>query len=239
MVNVKSAPLTFIKSDELGEGEFLAYAATFTAKDSYGDVMHKNSFDEDIAAWEKRDDVMPVLWNHDTRDPKNNIGEVKARRADDHGYLVHAKFDLDTHTGAHVHRLVKGKRVTQLSFAYDELDAHPVKGDPQFGNYNSVDRVAVHEVSITPYGANRTTEVLAVKAALDTMGIEDPAVRQQVGAQLLKMANELLGVKTAEGTTDEDATRKAAPPEGHADSQAVDELVRKFDLAGLPREFVS
>lgn len=237
----KSAPLNIV--EELGDGEFLAYAATFTAKDSYGDVMHKNSFDEDIAAWEKRDDVMPVLWNHDTSDPKNNVGEVKARKADETGYLVHAKFDLDTHTGAHVHRLVKGRRVTQLSFAYDELAAHPVKGDPRFGDYKSVDRVAVHEVSITPYGANRSTHFLGVKSVQTPEAVKAAFDYARANWDNLTESDRAI-IKSAytdftAAITNTDAMGKASPSDtpGHGDSRTVDALVLKFELAGLPAAF--
>lgn len=241
-MKMKSAPLNIV--EELGDGEFLAYAATFHTRDSYGDVMHKNSFDEDIAAWETRDDVMPVLWNHDTSDPKNNVGEVKARKADDTGYLVHAKFDLDTHTGAHVHRLVKGRRVTQLSFAYDELAAHPVKGDPRFGDYKSVDRVAVHEVSITPYGANRSTHFLGVKSAM----MDVPALKAALDALAANDADldddtrTMLKAAVAQAHaafTNNDAMGKASPSgtPGHGDSRTADELLLKFEVAGLPAAF--
>jgi HK97 family phage prohead protease len=227
MLHMKSTAFKLVKGEgdpELAEGEFTAYASTFTAKDSYGDVMARKSFDSSIAAWEAKTaqgHAMPVLYNHDTSNPHNNIGVVKSQRADDVGFLVRAALDLDTKTGAQVYRLIKGGRITQLSFAYDEIAAHPVKGDARFGDYNSVDDVLVHEVSITPYGANRSTEFTAVKAALDAAEITDPRVRREVGAYLLKQANALLG------KNDTDANGTTEPPEkGHADNPPADMSTR-------------
>lgn len=232
-MHVKSAPLEIVEADGLGDGEFKAYASTFTTKDSYGDVMHRNAFDADNERWNSRSDaVQPLLWNHDTKDPKNNIGEIITRSSDDHGWLVHGKFDLDTSTGAHVHRLVKGRRVTMLSFAYDEQDSQPIKADPKFGDHLLVKQVLTHEVSVTPYGANRDTTFLGVKAACDalvgdTTGL-DADTRAMLHDALVKAASALQ-------SSDSTATRKAQPSgtPGHGDSRTVDELARKYELAGL------
>ncbi|MFV8177015.1 HK97 family phage prohead protease [Mycobacteroides chelonae] len=41
---------------------------------------------------------------------------------DEHGWSVKGLFDLESPKGPHVYRLVKGRRLNQLSFAYDTID---------------------------------------------------------------------------------------------------------------------
>lgn len=150
--------------DGLGEGEFTAYASVFGNVDSYGDVVQPGAFAKSIATWVKSGNTLPILYGHDSKNPHMNVGGVVSMVEDERGLKIHGRLDLDTPTGAHVYRLVKGRRLSQLSFAYDEVSAHPVKGDPRLGNYKSLDELHLHEVSLVPVGANRETSVLAVKA---------------------------------------------------------------------------
>ncbi len=231
-MRTKAAAIDYEASEALEDGEIVAYASTFTRKDTYGDVMQKGSFTKSLEEWRAGKAALPLLWNHDLKDPHNNIGTVDLERTaeDDHGLKVHAKFDLDTRTGAQVHRLVKGRRVTQLSFAYDELAAHPVKGHPAYGDYNSVDEVRLKEISIVPRPANVDAEVLAVKAMeeLDQLQVEDPEVRAAVHAALLKAANAFLPVSSGDSSanrTGED------PPAGNGGQSAQKRRVDDDALA--------
>ncbi|UOT02273.1 HK97 family phage prohead protease [Rhodococcus opacus] len=151
--------------DNLGDGEFIAYASIFGNVDSYGDVVQPGAFAKSIEAWAKSGNTVPILYGHDAKNPHMNVGGVVTMEEDGRGLKIHGRLDLDTDTGAQVYRLVKGRRLSQLSFAYDEVRTRPVKGDPRLGNYKSLDELHVHEVSLVPVGANRATEVLAVKAA--------------------------------------------------------------------------
>ena len=62
-----------------------------------------------------------------------------------------------------MHRLLKGRRVTQFSFAYDIDEAAWVEKDGD--SWYELRKLSVHEVGPTPIGANQETELLAVKAA--------------------------------------------------------------------------
>ncbi|MCZ4559893.1 HK97 family phage prohead protease [Rhodococcus sp. IEGM 1401] len=181
MTRTKATPLTKIKAgadDNLGEGEFTAYASVFGNVDSYGDVVQPGAFTKSIADWAASGNSVPLLWGHDSKSPHSYVGEVLSMVEDGHGLKIRGKLDLDSDTGAQVYRLVKGRRVTQLSFAYDEVTTHPVKNDPALGNYKSLDVLHIHEVSLVPIGANRSTAVLAVKAAAEPTG---PSVKAWEG----------------------------------------------------------
>ncbi|OZC82921.1 hypothetical protein CH274_08065 [Rhodococcus sp. 06-418-5] len=156
---VKAGP-----ADNLAQDEFIAYASVFGNVDSYGDVVQRGAFTKSIAKWSASGNTVPILYGHDSKNPHMNVGGVVSMVEDERGLKVHGRLDLDTETGEQVYRLVKGRRLSQLSFAYDEVRTRPVKGDPRLGSYKSLDELHVHEVSLVPVGANRETSVVAVKA---------------------------------------------------------------------------
>lgn len=148
----------------LTEGEFLVYPSTFTRiPDSYGDVVAKGAFLDDIASWKQSGNTLPGLYGHRMDDPDYFVAGATDMGEDNHGWWVRGKFDMDSPKGPQVYRLVKGKRVTQLSFAYDVLDEAPVLvGDVKANELRSL---RVHEFSFVPIGANPDTSVVALKAS--------------------------------------------------------------------------
>ena len=176
-----------VKSDEAqGEGEFIAYASVFGNEDSYGDVVVKGAFENTLSDWKESGNVIPVLYGHDFRDPFSNIGFVKEAVEDEHGLKVHAKLDLDNPKAAQVYRLMKERRLNQMSFAFDVVN----------GGFETIDEREVYEireaklyeVSVVPIGANQETEVLAVKSAcqcdchktsLNNVKEDEPVVEEQ------------------------------------------------------------
>ena len=150
-------------SDGLGAGVFEAVVSVFGNRDSYGDVVVKGAFADTLAEWESKGDPIPVYWSHRMDDPDFNIGHVLEASETDQGLQVKAQLDLDSPKAAQVYRLLKGRRVTQFSFAYDVLDAEYVTRDGQ--EVYELRKLKVYEVGPTPIGANQETELLAVKAA--------------------------------------------------------------------------
>ena len=154
---VKAGP-----QDGLGDREFKAYASTWTrTPDSYGDVVARGAFADTISQWQASGNVVPILYGHDIADPHKNIAAAKSLTEDEHGLLVYGVFD-DTEMASKVYELVKGRRLSQLSFAYDVLDHAPVKLDGGV-EANELRRVKLYEVSLVMVGANQDTSVVAVK----------------------------------------------------------------------------
>jgi HK97 family phage prohead protease len=150
--------------DGLEDGQFLAYASVFGNVDSYGDIVKKGAFKDSLEEWGKKDAPIPLLWGHDIFDMFNNIGHLEDAKEDDHGLLVKGQLDLDNPNGAQAYKLIKTKRVTDLSFAYDVKEEGKTETDE--GTFNELRKLALHEVSIVPMGANSETEFVGVKAAL-------------------------------------------------------------------------
>lgn len=165
---VKFKDMTFqVKADDdSGEGEFTAYAAVFDNIDAYGDVIRKGAFAGTLAEWSESGNTIPVLYGHDFRDPFANIGAVVDASEDERGLKITAKLDMDNEKAAQVYRLVKQKRLSQMSFAFDVVEGAPAEVDGE--HVYELRSLKLYEVSVVPIGANQETEILAVKAAAES-----------------------------------------------------------------------
>jgi HK97 family phage prohead protease len=211
ITNVKAGP-----EDDLQEGEFEAYASVFDNVDSYGDIMRKGSFTRTLGEWAAKDDVIPVLWGHDTYDPFSNVGGVRVAEQDDHGLLVRSLLDLTNPKAEQVYKLLKGRRVNQMSFAFDYVEARPGVVDGK--NVLEVFDVDLWEVSVVFRGANSETEVLAVKSAaqhlrqLVTIEAKSGRVLSAKNESELRAAYESIGAVLDQlSKTDEPKANEGAP----------------------------
>lgn len=156
-------------ADGLEDGEFIAYPSTFTrTPDSYGDVVAPGAFLDSIKQWKESGNVLPVMYGHRMDDPDYNIGGVEDMGEDEHGWWIRGRFDMNSPKGPQVYRLVKEKRLSQLSFAFDVDDEGTVTLDDGT-KANELRKVTVYEASFVPVGANQDTSVVAVKSALEPL----------------------------------------------------------------------
>jgi HK97 family phage prohead protease len=180
MTTIKTAPLRGVKAgpdDGLADGEFLVYPSTFTrTPDSYGDVVAKGAFTDTITEWKESGNVLPGLYGHRLDDPDFYVASAIDQGEDEHGWWVKGAFDLDSPKGQQVYNLVKGRRLTQLSFAFDVLDEGAVELEDGV-KANELRKLKVYEFSFVPIGANQDTSVVAVKAAADRLSTEVKAGR--------------------------------------------------------------
>lgn len=208
-MDVKTFPLK-VKAgpdDGLGEGQFIGYASVFGNLDSYGDIVQPGAFAATLAEWESKGDPIPVLWGHDMFDPFSNIGAVLSAEEDDNGLKVTAQLDLESPKAMQVYRLLKGRRVSQMSFAYDVIDAE------KQGDGNHLRELKLYEVSVVPIGANQETEILAVKARQLADGVKVGRVLAARHIDSLRSAQEAIGavIKAAEGESDQEKAITPAP----------------------------
>lgn len=169
-MKIKTLPVQFKAGppDGLKEREFLVYPATFIRQaDSWGDVIAKGAFLDDIAERKAAGSVLSGLWAHRMDDPDFYVATGSEEGEDDHGWWVRGMFDESAKSES-TYRLVKGRRVRKLSFAYDVLG----EGQVELENgqkANELRKLRVHEFSFVPVGANRDTSVVAVKGAVDAL----------------------------------------------------------------------
>lgn len=157
----KSAPGA---ADMPNEGTVEGYAATFDRiPDSYGDVIAAGAFADTLKAWEETGKPIPLLYGHNTDDPKLNIGRVVEAREDDHGLFVRCEFDADNETAQYVRKLVKEGRLWQFSFAYEVLDGATIELEDGNQAYE-LRKMNLFEVSLVQIPANQRAVVTDVKS---------------------------------------------------------------------------
>lgn len=156
--HIKAAGTT----DGLEEGQFEAIVSVFGNVDTYGDVVMPGAFAETLEAWTAKGDPIPVIWSHRWSDPEMHVGYVLEAEEREKGLWVKAQLDLDMPTAKTVNRLLKGRRVTQFSFAYDEVETGWGKRDDR--DVYELRKLDVIEVGPTLLGVNQDTELLAAKS---------------------------------------------------------------------------
>ena len=229
-MKIKNVPIGAVKAgpdDGLQEGEFLVYPSTFTrTADAYGDVVAKGAFLDDIKAWKDSGNTMPGLYGHRMDDPDFFVAGASDMGEDEHGWWVKGSFDMESPKGAQVYRLVKGRRLNQLSFAYDVLESGKAEDD-QGEAVNELRKLKVYEFSFVPIGANQDTSVVAVKALAE--GLKAGRVLSAKNESSLREARDAIdSVLTA---LDGDEDGKSAPMGGNDQEKASDADAAKSDAS--------
>lgn len=214
--------------DGLAEGQFRALVSVFGNKDNQGDVVMPGAFKDSLADWSDSGDPIPMYWSHQMNDPDYNIGWVQEAKESEAGLEILGQLDLEDGTSSkakQVYRLLKGRRVTQFSFAYDVLDGAQSEKDGD--SFYELRKLKLYEVGPTPIGANPATELLGVKHA-DLAKSEDElttaleaiaggvAVIKNVLAHVAVSSDDEGKANTAQEKASDTgpATDKELPPEG-------------------------
>lgn len=166
-MRIKSCPVRIKAAGEhegTDEGTFEAIVAAYNL-DSVGDKITPGAFADTLAEWKAAGDPIPVLWSHMSHDPEYHIGEVLEAEERPEGLWVKARIDTEPGSkAAQVYKLLKGRRVTQFSFAYDVEEGAWVDQKDGEGYYE-LRKLRLYEVGPTLIGANQATELLDVKSA--------------------------------------------------------------------------
>jgi hypothetical protein len=148
-------------------------------------------------------------------DPDFNIGYVVKAEEDNVGLKVTAQLDLENPKAKQVYRMLKGRRIDQMSFAYDVIDGSNETIDGQ--DVYAIRDMKLYEVSVVTVGANQETEVLAVKqmpvvADRILTDVKAGRVLSAKNENELRSAHEAIGrvLHVLDGTTDE---QKASEPD--------------------------
>jgi HK97 family phage prohead protease len=222
----------------LQPGQFTALVSVFGNEDLMGDVVLPGAFTQTLTDWAAKGDPIPVIWSHDWGDPFAHIGVTLTAAETDEGLLVTGQIeDLDTNpTAAQVYRLLKGRRVTQFSFAYDIVEGAWVENRDAgpWGGHYELRQLDLYEVGPCLVGANQETELLAAKAAGLARGVKEGRVLAQAHVDRLKDAHAAIGevIAAADGTTPSAQPAATEPaktaPDTDADLEArVVQLVAK------------
>lgn len=236
-MHIKQGPARIKAGPEggLGEREFKVYPSTFTkTPDADGDIVARGAFADSLAEWRLSKAPIPGLFGHRMDDPDYYVASGLEYGEDEIGWWVKGTFD--THQKAErVYQLAKDGRLSQLSFAYDVLDAATVQledGDEAY----ELRRLKIYEFSFVPIGANQETFIAEIKsmASRRLIDVKEGRVLAAKHINSLRGAQEAIGlvIAAAEGTTDEEKGAKGAPdPNGSPKAQpAADAFVLFFEL---------
>lgn len=223
-----------IKSElvEDGAGMVKGYASTFDREpDAYGDVVAPGAFAKSLERWKELNEegkYIPLLWGHDTDDPKSNIGRVVEAVEDERGLLIIAEFDADNEKAQYVRKLVQEGRVYQFSFAFEIRDQAPVELENGV-KANELRDLELFEVSLVQIPANQHATVEEVKAAEPEIkagrrnSAKDADELRNIASaanQILEVVNGLLADDEADTTDEVDEGEAEKSAEG-ASSQAA------------------
>jgi HK97 family phage prohead protease len=151
-------------------GRFTALVSVFGNVDSMGDRVIPGAFKGSLERWRAAGDAIPVIWSHDWGNPFAHIGSIDPSKAieTDEGLLVEGEIDLTNAFAAQVHNLMKRRMVKEFSFGYRVIGERPAKDGA-----NELTELDIIEAGPTLKGANPATELLGVKADLESAARRD------------------------------------------------------------------
>jgi uncharacterized protein len=164
-----SAPMEVLETKTIAgqKGTVEMFVSVFDVVDFSGDIVRPGAFEKALQRWKEKGDPIPFIWSHRWSDPYAHIGVVTdaAERevAGKSGLWVRAKVDVDRPFAEQVHHLMKGRRVTQASFAYNVIEAKSVTIDGE--EARELLELDLLEVGPTLLGMNEETELLMVASA--------------------------------------------------------------------------
>lgn len=223
MHQVKACIKSELKEDG---GTVKGYASTFDREpDAYGDVVAHGAFAKSLERWKALNEegkYIPLLWGHDTEDPKSNIGRVVDAIEDERGLLVTAEFDAENEKAQYVRRLVQEGRVYQFSFAFEVRDQSSVELENGF-KANELRELELFEVSLVQIPANQHATVEEVKA----VDVETKAGRRNSAKdadELRKIASAAKQIQDVVSSllADDEAEATDEVDEGEADEKSAE-----------------
>jgi phage head maturation protease len=256
----KTAPARLKAADAaaaIDDGTFEAIVSVFGNVDSWGDVVKPGAFADTLDEWKASGDPIPVWWSHRMDDPMMNIGVIVEAEelaggdaripewADqwvkDHGGLW-VKGQIDTGLDATdkamaTHKLLRNRRVTQFSYAYDVIDSgiETVDGEDVY----ALRKLKLYEVSPTPIGANELTELIAAKARRSKSGRVLSAKNETAIRDAVALLDGVLSGLDEDGDDDDDSksAKDEEPPRVKSEEPRMDaeltRLLTEIDLQQL------
>lgn len=219
------------EQDGLEAGQILFYPSVFGNLDSMRERVMPGAFTDTLKDWQASGDPLPIIFSHQWTVPEAHIGYALDVKQDDHGLLVHGQLDIeDNPTAMRVYKLMKGRRITQASFAYDveeyeDADDKADDDDDWFWPAVNLTKLKLFEVGPCLIGANQETEILTVKS--------EPLMTPR---RLARMKGAIPASAGPSGTTDEawDAAANEANLSNDAGASTYRKMYAWVDPEGDP-----
>jgi uncharacterized protein len=153
--NLAALEFKFASADNAGE--FSGYAAVFGNVDSHQDVIQPGAFADSIASHKAAGTMPPLLWAHDQTKP---VGKTLSLSEDQRGLLMHGKLNLATTAGRDAYGHVKARDMSGISVGFKV----PAGGALYARNARTLQRIAIHEVSLVTMPSNDRARIHEVKS---------------------------------------------------------------------------
>ena len=140
-------------------GEFEGYGSVFGVKDSYDDIVMPGAFVNSLNAWQGKNSLPAMLWQHQMHEP---IGVYTEMREDDVGLFVKGRLLIDDDPLAkRAHAHMKAGSLTGLSIGYMLKDWEYDRTKDAF----LLKEIDLWEVSPVTFPSNDEARVSDVKSA--------------------------------------------------------------------------
>lgn len=146
-----------LKSEEVAEGEVVAYLTTFKNEDLVGDIIEVGALDDFVKDFDPEVEKLPMLFNHDS---SSIIGEWKTLEIDAYGVKGTGIIYTETTQGKDVLALLRRKAVAAVSIGFKVME--PYERLPSGGR--KFKKIGLVETSIVLRPANKSAQVLSVKS---------------------------------------------------------------------------
>jgi len=137
----------------------VGYASAYGNVDSYGDVVIRGAFADDVKAINAGRKTVPVLFAHGQKELDAYIGLVTDAVEDSHGLRVSMDLD-DSPEAAKVTGLIKAGALSRMSFGYSVRSRRP--GQRAGTPVNELTALDLHEVSVVLVPANAEARLVSI-----------------------------------------------------------------------------
>lgn len=145
--------------DDAEPGTFEGYASTFDV-DSTGDVIMPGAFTRTLAAHVAKGRSIPVLWQHDTREP---IGVTVEAHEDARGLFVKGRLIMELARAREAYALLRADVLGGLSIGFS-IPKGGATWDEETG-LRRITELRLWEYSLVTFPANEHAELTGVKSA--------------------------------------------------------------------------
>jgi len=236
-MNVKSFPVDTIEvkaiaSEEAPNGEFTALVSVFGNTDLVGDRVMPGAFGKSLAAYAAAGKNLPIVWSHDWGNAESFIGKTLSAEETEAGLLIRGAF-FDTPRAQTVRTLLAERVVNEFSFAYDIINEQ--KGAD---GINELLELNILEAGPTLKGANPATQLIAAKAAVAAIEVENSKAGRTLSTKnenLIAQAKAMLDEVLSSLDTPAEPAKSEEPIEVKAEEQGMDPgiAVTLIELAEL------
>ncbi len=163
-----------LETKTLGEaGEFEGYASTFGNVDQGGDMVEPGAFIESVVQAKKDGRTIPMLWQHDQREP---IGVWIDIAEDRKGLYVKGQLLIEADPLAkRAHSLLRAKALGGMSIGY-RVPAGGAEPDEKRRGVTRLKKVDLREISLVTMPMNIEARVTSIKSILEAGNM--PTIRE-------------------------------------------------------------